>query len=246
VEEFFDNPIYDLEYRYVIEDDERSAREVEFLARELDLGAQSRVLDLACGHGRHVVLLAPRVARVVGFDRTERFLVHLEARTDELGLANVECVRGDMRELTYEGEFDAAYNYFTAWGYYSDEENFDVLVRVRRALAPGGRFLLEMINRNALLRQFRPKMWVEHDDGTLVLLENRFDHVAGRQHSERIHINLESGERKTVSIDHQLPAPDGLVRLFREAGFRDVRAVSAPDGGPLDLDSWRVAVTGTR
>ena len=85
---------------------------------------------LACGAGRHALALAPRVASITGVDFTEVFLITALGDAAKQGIKNVEFIQGDMRELDYDACFDAAYNYFTAWGYYSDAENFDVLQRV--------------------------------------------------------------------------------------------------------------------
>jgi len=244
VEDLFDDPVYDLEYAKVLEDEDRTTREADFIAREVGLSAEHEVLDLACGHGRHALVIAKRVSRVVGYDRTERFLEHARKRASESGVANVEFIVGDMRELAYESQFDAAYNFFTAWGYYSDEENFDVLVRVARALKPGGRFLLDMINRDALVRRFQSRDWQELEDGTIVLYEHWLDFATGRVHSKRTY--LRPSGRKTVELDHRVPAPEELMRLFAEAGFAETRLVSFPDGGALTMDSRRLAVIGTK
>ncbi|MBN1345918.1 MAG: class I SAM-dependent methyltransferase [Phycisphaerae bacterium] len=244
VEAFFDDPTYDIEYAGLLGDKERTAKEAAFIIRELALSGKDRVLDLACGHGRHALEVAKAVTHVVGYDRTDHFLAHARKQAEELGVANVEFVRGDMRELDYEDEFDAAYNYFTAWGYYCDAENQDVLARVVRALRPGGRFLLEMINRDALLGDFRPRSWQELEDGTVVLVEQRFDFETGRSLTKRIY--LRGSDRRTVETDVRLPAPEESVRMFRQAGFARIRLISAPEGGALTAKSWRIAVIGAK
>jgi ubiquinone/menaquinone biosynthesis C-methylase UbiE len=243
VPKFFNDPVYDLEYASLATNHARTAREAQCIARELRLNSASRVLDLACGSGRHALALAPTVAHVVGYDRTARFLKHARERARKLSIRNVTWVRGDMRKLAYRSEFDAAYNYFTAWGYYSDEENLDVLVRVRKALKPGGRFLMEMINRDALVRGFLPRDWNRLSDGTFVLEEGWLDLERGRCFNRRIY--LKAGRTRTVEIDHQVPSPDGLVRLFRQAGFVNVRLVSAPQGVRPNMDTLRIAVIGS-
>jgi SAM-dependent methyltransferase len=244
VESFFEDPSYDLEYADVLTNTERTAREAAFLARELVLTPASRVLDVACGHGRHAVALAPVVREAVGLDRTSRFLDHARQTARSLGLTNLTFVVCDMRQLEFEAAFDAAYNYFTAWDYYTDGENVDVLARVRRALRPGGRFLLEMVGRDALMRRFAPRDWRRLADGTTVLEERSFDFETGRARSRRTYVG--SRGTRTVDLDHQVPAPDHLVAMFREAGFVSPRLLSAPDGGKVGLDSFRVAVLGTR
>jgi ubiquinone/menaquinone biosynthesis C-methylase UbiE len=243
VEELFDSGLYEREYLPYFTDEERAEEEADFLARALDLGPDDVVLDLACGSGRHAFALADRVKRVVGFDRTARLLDRARETLVGGGFENVEFVEGDMRELDYEGGFDAVYNYFTAWGYYSREENQQVLERVRRALVPGGRFLLETLSRPGLLRRFQPRSWAETPDGTLVLMEHEFDLETGRIRSRRSYRKGE--EQHSLELDHELPAPDDLVRRFRDAGFGDVRLMSAPDGGELTLRSFRLAVVGT-
>jgi SAM-dependent methyltransferase len=242
-EEFFAETFWDGEYEEVIRDGERTAREAEFIARELDLGPESRVLDLACGRGRHGLALAPRVASVVGFDRTARFLARAGEEAAARGIGNVEFVEGDMARLDHDGEFDAAYCYFTAWGYRSDGENAEVLARVCRALRPGGRFLLEMICREGLMRRFTPRDGRVYPDGTVLVEERSFDFASGRIRSKW----TIAGPRgpKVLSLDIRVPASEEYPRLFAAAGFAGTRLLSAPDGGPLTVDSPRIAAIGT-
>lgn len=245
VEEFFDGDTYEKDYAGILADAEGTAREADFIADRLELKETDRVLDLACGHGRHAVLIAGRVASVVGLDRTERFLESARDAAAERDVPNCEFVLGDMRELDYTAEFEAAYNYFTAWGYYSDEENFDVLVRVCRALKPGGRFLLELTSRDALMRRFKPRDWREMIDGTVITEDRRFDYASGRLLNKRTY-RFPSGEVKEVEVALALPAADELARIFRRAGFAEARAVAAPTGEELTIDSFRVAVIGRK
>jgi len=242
VDHFFDSGLYEREYAGLSENAELAERQAAFIAATLELGPGDSALDLACGGGRHAIALAGRVASVTGFDRTPRMLEMARQRAESAGADNVSFVEGDMRELDYDAEFDAAYNYFTAWGYYSREENQDVLVRVRRALKPGGRFLLETLNRVAVMRRFQETMWHETPDGTVVLMEHEFDFAEGRMLNRRTY--MKDGARETVEIDHELPGPDGYVQRFREAGFSDVRLLSAPDGGEVTIETRRIAVVG--
>ncbi len=243
VEELFDGP-YDSEYAGILANTEGTAREAEFIIRELDLRQTDRVLDLACGHGRHALVVAGHVAEVVGYDRTKRFIEYGQKWATDRGVTNVRFIIGDMRELAFDAEFDAAYNYFTSWGYYDDETNFDILKRVCHALKPGGRFLLEFIARDALMRRFKDRDRSELDDGTAVLTEHSFDFETGRQRSRRTY--RKGSETKTVEINLRIPAPEELLRLFRESGFTQTRLVQAPDGGKVTLDTRRIAVIGSR
>ena len=81
-----------------------TAQEVEFLLDALDLAPGARVLDVGCGPGRHARGLAERGLEVVGVDIAQAFIDL--ARTDAPAGARFE--RMDARDLTFDGEFDAA------------------------------------------------------------------------------------------------------------------------------------------
>ena len=99
-------------------DEERSARGS---ARRRDPRrgrAGSDVLDCPCGFGRHAVVLADEGYRVTGFDRSETLLAEAERRRGDSEWPRL--VRGDYRELQFaDASSDAAFNLFSALGYYS-------------------------------------------------------------------------------------------------------------------------------
>ena len=63
---------------------------------------------------------------------------------------------------------------FTAFGYFSDEQNFQVLQKVARALKPGGLFVFDVPNRDVILKGFLPFI-VTEKNGDLMIDRNRFD-----------------------------------------------------------------------
>ena len=65
----------------------------------------------------------------------------------------MEYVQGDLRELPFDGRFDAVLNWFTSFGYFDDEGNRRVLEGFHRALRPGGTLLLEQASRGFSLAQ---------------------------------------------------------------------------------------------
>jgi hypothetical protein len=149
-----------------------------------------------------------------------------------------------MRKLDYDSEFDAAYNYFTAWGYYDDETDFDILERVCCSLKKGGRFMIEFMGRDWLIRNFQPRSWYDLSDETILLEDRSFDFLTGRSHSKRTYIT--PSETKVIEIDVRIPTTDEFVRIFRDAGFEGIRLLEAPDGGEVTFDSRRIAVVGIK
>ena len=144
--------------------------EVKFLWKVLGLKKGSRVLDIPCGTGRHAIRLARRGASVLGVDITEEYL--REARRAAGNRPNVRFVRGDMRRMPLENEFDAAINIWTSFGYFADpSDDLKMLLAVARALKPGGLFLIDMAEITTIRRRLQSRSWSRRADGAYVLEE---------------------------------------------------------------------------
>jgi SAM-dependent methyltransferase len=147
--------------------------EVKFLWKVLKLRKGSRVLDIPCGTGRHALRLARRGASVLGVDASEAYL--REARRAAKRIPNVRFVRGDMRRIPLRGEFDAAINLWTSFGYFADPaDDLKTLRGIARALKPGGLFLIDMLDYEAAKRRAQTKHWMKRSDGAYVLEEALF------------------------------------------------------------------------
>lgn len=154
--------------------DDLTYREVDFLEQALSLGGVETILDLACGGGRHSLELARRGYTVVGVDLARPVIAHARAQAAQEELS-VEFVHGDMRELRYADRFDAALVLNSSVGFFDDATNAAVLAGAARALAPGGKLLIQCLNPyqiEAYLRDFRSG-WYQVGAG-YVLREARF------------------------------------------------------------------------
>lgn len=219
--------------------DERTNPEVDFLSRELSgrVPPGGRVLDLACGQGRHAVPLAQRGYRVTGLDY-QQHLLDRAAHLADAQQVTLELIRGDMRQLPFTDAFDAVVIMFTAFGYFSDEENAGVLHEVARALRPGGWLVLDVANRDALIRHAQPRSWKRLPDGALVVSEWEWDPVGGRYSHTQWLIDDESRRRFRHAV--RVYTCTELAELLRGAGL----ALEAVHGGfrgeALALDAPRM------
>jgi SAM-dependent methyltransferase len=151
-----------------------SGFEASLVRRLLLLGTRDRVLDLACGHGRHARAISPEVGLLVGIDRNPEYL----ARARHSGAI---LVRGDLRALPLRPEtFDAIYSWYSSLFMYDDEENARCLAAAVALLRPGGRLLVHHDNPKRLRRQ--PEQAVEWDmpAGGKVEEHSSFDPFTGR------------------------------------------------------------------
>jgi SAM-dependent methyltransferase len=224
---------------------ERTAQEVDFVVEKLGLEPGGRVLDVACGHGRHSLELARRGMRVSGVDLSPRSLAIAREAAAAEGL-EVDFRELDMRELNYEGEFDAALNLFTAFGYFEEEaENQRVLDGVARALRPGGAFLIDVINPVALFSYYSEASWEELDDGVLFLQQHEYDSLAGRNLAVWTFIRPD-GRRSEIRHSLRMYTPVELRLLLEAAGLSVEGAWGGFDGQELCRDSRRLILRATK
>jgi len=201
---------------------------------------RARVLDLCCGQGRHSVELARRGFRVSGLDLSEHLLGLAQRRAEEAGV-QVEFVRGDMRDLPWENEFEAVINLFTSFGYLeSEEEDQRVLAAVARALRPEGRVMIDLMNREKLLTGFRPKDWYEHE-GHLVLDNHEWDVLRSRLTVTRTIIRPDAARRESGFV-LRIYAHSEMMAMLARAGLRWERSYGGYDGSDYSAHSGRMIV----
>jgi len=145
---------------------ERTNKEVDFYIKAAELDASDEILDLACGHGRHSIELAKRgFAHVTGSDYSDVFISKavIDAKQADV---KVSFVQGDMKELPYTNEFDVVLLLFTAFGYFDDKTNRDVLRQIYDSLKPGGRFLIDVVSAEAVIRRFKREGVLDNETST--------------------------------------------------------------------------------
>jgi SAM-dependent methyltransferase len=216
---------------------EATAAEVDLLVAALDLEPGARVLDLACGHGRHSVELARRGFAVTGVDLSAPSLGLAAAGAAGAGV-DVRFERADMRRIGFEAEFDAVVNMFTAFGYFEDADNRLVLDRVAAALAPGGAFLMEIVNPVSVFARFEARGWHGLSDGTLVLEERVYDARRGR--FETCWTFVRGGERRERRFSHRAYTAPELAAMTAAAGLEVEQLWGGLDGSALEMGSRRI------
>lgn len=218
--------------------EQRSDAEVDGLVQLLDLKASMRILDLACGFGRHANRLAALGHSVVGIDYMPGFLEIARLHGQRMGV-EVDYRQGDMRSLNMRAEFDRVLILFTTFGYFSDEENARVLANASRALKPGGLLGLDMLNRDMALKNLVPAQ-VDEKEGNLMINRMSFDPVSGRWINRRIVIR--DGVRRDKPFSIRLYNLSEIRHLLAEAGLELETVCADWRGQALSTDSRAMAI----
>ena len=166
--------------------------QVTFLIDELKLQGGEKILDLACGFGRHSLELARRGFAVTGVDITPAYIQYAREQAKSEGLeARFLCA--DIREVGFKSEFDLVLNMADgAVGYLeNDAENRKIFAVVSKALKPGGRHFMDIMNGSYAEKHFPCKLWdagekgltlsnFEWDDKTRTLIYGQLDFEYGK------------------------------------------------------------------
>jgi len=223
--------------------DEANRAAADKIERALQLRPGWKVLDVPCGDGRISIELAARGYEVVGVDITDRFLGEARRKADERGLT-IRFETSDMRGLTFEAEFDAAFNFGGSFGYFDEEGNTKVVEAMGRALRPGGRFLIDTPTPETIFPRFRERRWSFAGD-VLLLTENRYDHQTGRIDGEWTIVSPD-GHRETRHSSIRLYAFRELSALLRDAGFEQIEGFDADTLESFGFGASRLILVATK
>jgi SAM-dependent methyltransferase len=220
---------------------EQTRGEVAFL--EKTFGAQTRLLDVPCGNGRHSIELARRGFRVTGVDLSKEALAEARANAKTAGLP-VEFIHGDMRRLDWEGEFDGAFCMGNSFGYFEFGEMIAFVEGLARALKPGGRFVIETgCAAECLLPTLKERAWYQVGD-ILFAIENRY--LADISCLETECTFVRNGKSEVRKFWHWVHTVGEIRRLLEQAGLVVRELLGSNDGQPFKLGSPVLLIVGEK
>lgn len=191
--------------------------EANFVMESLGVDAGAQILDVGCGYGRHAMELAARGYHLVGLDNSLPLLLRGADEAQRRGLT-INFIHGDMREMTFESQFDGAYCLFSSFGYFDDETNKQTAQNIAKALKPGARFVVEVLNRDYLVADLPSRIWWE-GEGCVVLEEVEFNYFSSRIVSNRS-VVFDDGRQLEQEISLRSFSLHELGKFLHSVGFR--------------------------
>jgi len=158
-ESWFDSPYYHILYKH------RSLDEAHYfidnITSYLTLAPGAKVLDLACGAGRHSLFLSQKGYEVTGIDLSEKNI--LNAKMYEAD--NLEFYQADMRKIFRTNYFDAVFNFFSSFGYFDNDHDHQLTINnVAKELKFGSSFVIDYANIVKVRETYEKSRTTEIDD----------------------------------------------------------------------------------
>lgn len=201
--------------------------EVAFVTRHLPRSSFPRILDLACGRGRHATRLAAAGYEILGVDSNLEAIA-LARQSRSPAAFRVHDMR-HLTELAKEGAFDGVLCMWQSFGHLAEEENTRVLHAIASILRPGGRLVLDLYQWPAARRL--PAEEAGARAGV---------HVATRRtwHGDRLRVELQYETEGTDAFEwrvyrtsevRDLAAGAGLLEVVTCAWWDETRAPTDED-----------------
>lgn len=197
--------------------DREFKKEVDFIESSLALETGGVVLDLACGAGPYSIELARRGYTAVGYDLSAHQLQRAGEDAERAG-QKVNFLQGDVRDMEFDAMFDGVFCWGTSFGYFEEEKNLQTLVNVFKALKPGGSFLLDIPNRDFVLRHQPMQSWFE-GDACVCMDDTYIDFITSRLCVKRT-VMLDDGRNREWYYSLRLYALHEVGKLLHDVGFK--------------------------
>jgi SAM-dependent methyltransferase len=236
-DDYFDDNYFELEEP----DDEETIFHVIFLKSFLTCPPGAEILDLACGAGRLSYPMARLNYKVTGLEYNNALMHYCRTKAKKENL-DAEFIKGDMRKIPFENKFDFVLSFNHSFGYFDDPENIDVIRGVYKALKSGGRFLIDLANKESMLRGFDSQLrkWFRRQD-KYYLLRREFDVLTDR-FDTYLHVVGDNIEKRDYIASIRYYSYPEMKGILLDAGFRILQVYGSYDKKPYVLGCQRMVI----
>jgi SAM-dependent methyltransferase len=200
--------------------------EVDFIYDVAALKNGSKVLDIMCGYGRHVLELARRGVQVTAIDNLQDYIDEIKTKAAEENLS-VNAVQADVLNAKLDNVYDAAICMGNSFAFFNREDAVTILKNICNHLKQDGILIINSwMVAEVAIKYFKEKDW--HYAGEYkCMLEYKYCFHPSRIESEQTIISPEGPVEIVKGIDYIFTL-DELETMFNEAGLKMKDVYSTP------------------
>jgi cyclopropane fatty-acyl-phospholipid synthase-like methyltransferase len=215
----------------------------DFLYSALHLKPGSTVFDQCCGTGAVSMALAEKNVVSIGIDQADHYIRQARRNASERGLYSAIFQTADGFEYTTPYKCDAAFNWFSSFGYTDDDSlNIEMFRRVSESLRAGAYFAVEYMNVPNIRANFQPvftRKAIVDDQEITIEKHTTLDDARGMIGSRWVY-RFPDGQVKEASGESRLYEPEDIADLLECAGFEDIVLQGGFKGEACDNTQQRV------
>jgi ubiquinone/menaquinone biosynthesis C-methylase UbiE len=210
--DWFNTPEYLNVYQHRNESD--AEEHLKLILNNIDIHTKAKILDMACGAGRHAIILARKNFDETAIDLSGNLLSIAKDSALKENL-KINFVQSDIRKFQTVEKFNLVLNLFTSFGYFeTDEENFSILKKAYDLLEVRGYFVLDFFN-----SQFLKKNLVAFSEETLDEVEiHQYRKIKDNRITKKIVIT-KNGNLTQFEESVRMFTKDELVSAIQKIGF---------------------------
>ena len=198
---------------------------LNLILSNVQLSSGEKVLDAACGAGRHSISLTQKGFDATGFDLSFPLLKAAKKNAAQNGI-NLKLFRADIRDVFLKEKFDMILNVFTSFGYFNTmSENFSFIRHSENFIKKGGYFVFDFFNKSYVKKNLIPETTRKID--SIVINERR--EIVENRVVKNIEL-IEEGKINKFKESVYLYHPYMIIKEFEAVGYEPVKLFGNYDG----------------
>lgn len=216
--------------------EERTVGECNYIESICELKGKEKILDLACGHGRHSIEFAKREYRVEGIDLNQDF-IQLAKNTSQKSGLKARFVEGDILESEYGENFDLVIFLFNSLGFFNEPNAAIIFNRINQCLKKGGKAFIDTKNRDHIIKEIKPYEVIEKGND-LMIDRLSFNPKKGTTTNDRTYIK--DGKRYEAPFTMYSYNYSDLERLLKRTALTIKQVLGGWKEEQFDSNSRRI------
>ncbi len=226
--------------------------ECDFIEKEINHNKALKIIDIACGTGRHSIELTKRGYSVTGIDLSDSLLEKAREKAKQNGL-QIDFLKHDARNLPFDKQFDVAIM-MCEGGFplmETDEMNFEILRNVSKSLKENAKFIFTTLNGLfPIFNSIEEFCASTVDEGNATYHKNNFDLMTFRDFNIT-KVEDDHGIVKELECNERYYIPSEITWLLKSLGFTKVEIFGAKLGAfsredKLTTDDYEMLVIAER